>query len=63
MSFKSFKNKKKTSKGNGKKGFQEALANAKEGKGKNKKAPVPIDAAGSFPPKLKKGKKDKESEE
>lgn len=63
MSFKSFKNKKKADKSSGKKGFQEALANAKEGKGKSKgkKAPMPIDAVGSFPPKLKK--KDKESEE
>lgn len=61
MSFKSFKNKKKADKGSGKKGFQEALANAKGGKGKGKKAPMPIDAVGSFPPKLKK--KDKESEE
>lgn len=61
MSFKSFKNKKKADKGNGKKGFQEALANAKEGKGK--KAPMPIDAVGSFPPKLKKKGKGKKSEE
>lgn len=63
MSFKSFKNKKKNGKGDGKKGFQEALANAKSGKGKDKKAPMPIDAVGSFSPKLKKKGKGEESEE
>lgn len=60
MSFKDFKNKKNSKESNGKKGFKEALMNAK---GKNQKGKPDAEEAEEFIPKKFKLKKKASKEE